>query len=133
MSDDPYQRFSKVLRKILEENEEAFNNMVIDIDTLGSHSARKGAATYCSTGSTVSPPMASICLRAGWSMGPVKEKYIHYEKAGDQYVGRVVCGLNVNSTRFAVSLPYFEFPVADGVLGGGESEAKRAISVQLMN
>ena len=127
MSDDPYQIFSKVLRKVLEENEEVFNDMGIDIDTIGSHSARKGAATYCSTGSTVSPPMASICLRAGWSMGPVKEKYIHYEKAGDQYVGRVVCGLNVNSTEFAVSPPYFEFPVADGVLGGGESEAERAI------
>ena len=59
--------------------------------------------------------MASICLRAGWSMGPVKEKYIHYEKAGDQYVGRVAAGLNVNSTEFAVFCPYFQF----GVDGGG--------------
>ena len=47
----------------------------------------------------------------------MKEKYIHYEKAGDQYVGRVATGLNVNSTSFAVSCPYFEFGVDDG--GGG--------------
>ena len=118
-SSDPYQRFSKVLRKCLEDNEAAFNDLGVDIDEIGSHSSRKGAATYCSTGSTVSPPMASICLRAGWSIGLVKEKYIHYEKAGDQYVGRVVAGLNVNSTDFAVSPPYFNFPVEDGSEGGG--------------
>ena len=131
---DPYQRFSKVLRKCLEDNEAAFNDLGVDIDDIGSHSSRKGAATYCSTGSTVSPPMASICLRAGWSMGPVKEKYIHYEKAGDQYVGRVVAGLNVNSTDFAVSPPYFNFPVEDGSEEGGmvtsavEIEIKNAVS-----
>ena len=32
------------------------------IDDIGTHSARKGAATHCSTGSTVSPPMASIWM-----------------------------------------------------------------------
>ena len=63
--------------------------------------------------------MAYICLRVGWSMGSVKEKYIHYEKAGDQYVGRVVSGLNVNSADFAVSPPYFNFPLVDGRRGGG--------------
>ena len=133
-STDPYQRFSKVLRKCLEDNEAAFNDLGIDIDDIGTHSARKGAATHCSTGSTVSPPMASICLRAGWSMGPVKEKYIHYEKAGDQYVGRVVTGLNVNSVEFAVSPPYFNFPEANGTDGGGtgiatiEEDIKHSIS-----
>jgi len=62
----------------------------------------------------------------------VKEKYIHYEKAGDQYVGRVAAGLNVNSTEFAVSCPYFQF----GVDGGGdhedasvEEEIKNAIKI----
>ena len=39
---------------------------------------------------TVSPPMAYICVRACWSMGPIKYRYIHYEKAGDQFVGRSV-------------------------------------------
>ena len=56
MSTDPYQRFSKILRSILEDNEAVFTALGVDIDTIGSHSARKGAATYCSTGSTVSPP-----------------------------------------------------------------------------
>jgi len=124
MSVNPYQRFSKILQKTLEDSEEISNAMGIDIDTIGTHSARKGAATSASTSSTVSPPMASIYLRAGWSMGPVKEKYIHYEEAGDQYVGRVLAGLNVNSPEFGVSPPYFEFDDTDTII---EEEIKAVI------
>ena len=40
---------------------------------LGSHSARKGAVTLLTTGCTVVPPMASVCIRAGWSIGPAKD------------------------------------------------------------
>ena len=124
MSVNPYQRFSKILQKTLEDSEEIFNVMGIDIDKIGTHSAQKGAATSTSTGSTVSPPMVSICLRAGWSMGPVKDKYIHYEKAGDQYFGRVLPRLNVNSPEFGVSPPYFEFNDTDTII---EEEIKAAI------
>ena len=107
------------MRKCFEDNEITFNDLGVDIDNIGSHSSRKGTATYCSNGSPVSSPMTSICLRAGWIMGPVKEKYIHYENAGNQYVDRVVAGLNVNSTDFAVSPPYFNFPLVDGSKRGG--------------
>ena len=41
-------------------------------------------------------------------MGSVKDRYLQYEKAGDQYLGRVVSGLDVNGVFFAVSPPYFE-------------------------
>ena len=57
--------------------------------------------------------MVSICLCALWSMGPVKERYLHYEKAGDQYLGRVVAGLNCNDKSFAVSPPHFDFTGCD--------------------
>ena len=39
----------------------------------------------------------------------MKERYLQYEKAGDQYLGCVVCGLDVNCVEFAVSPPFFEF------------------------
>ncbi len=39
----------------------------------------------------------------------MKERYLQFEKAGDQYLGRVVCGLDVNSVKFAVSPPFFDF------------------------
>ena len=42
-------------------------------------------------------------------MGHVKERYLKFEKAGEQYLGQVVCGLDVNYVKFAVSPPYFDF------------------------
>jgi hypothetical protein len=58
-----------------------------------------------------------------WSMGHVKERYLQYEKAGDQYLGRVVSGLDVNSVKFAVSPPYFEFDETTNAAGSGIDEA----------
>ncbi len=69
---------------------------------LGLHSARKGASSHASSSTTVSPPMVSICLCAMWSMGHVKECYLQFEKAGEHYLGQVLCGLNVNDVKFAV-------------------------------
>ena len=60
--------------------------MGIDIKK-STHSAQKGSANLRACGCTVSLPMATICLRAGWSMGTVKDNYLHYQKAGYHYVG----------------------------------------------
>ena len=61
---------------------------------LGTHSVRKGVATMVAAGCTVSPPIVSLCLRVGWIMGGVKDKYLFYEAAGDHYVGRCATTLN---------------------------------------
>jgi len=112
---DQYGRFMACLHCVIENNREEFLLMGIRPGDLGSHSARKGSCSYASAGSTVSPPMVSICLRAMWSMGPVNERYLQYEKAGNQYLGRVVSGLNVNDVSFAISPPYFESGLVDDV------------------
>ena len=104
-----YDRFMECLHRIVGKYPQVFLGLGISPGDLGSHSARKGASSHACSGSTVSPPMVSICLRAMWSMGHVKERYLQYEKAGDQYLGRVVCGLDVNTVDFAVSPPFFEF------------------------
>ncbi len=66
-------------------------------------------------------------------MGPVKERYLQYKKARDQYLGRVVSGLDVNDVSFAVSPPCFKSGIEDDVsekinnllkaftVGGGQS------------
>jgi hypothetical protein len=41
-------------------------------------------------------------------MGKVHDTYYRYEAAGDQFVGRAVCGLPVDSHMFSVLPPYFE-------------------------
>jgi hypothetical protein len=44
-------------------------------DDIGSHSARKGASTYVSSGSTAAPSSQAINLRGGWAMGGVHDTY----------------------------------------------------------
>ena len=65
--------------------------------------------THIASGTTESPPIASICIRANWKMPGVLNRYIKHEKAGDQYVGRSVSGRVRLGKRFAESIPYFDF------------------------
>jgi hypothetical protein len=41
-------------------------------------------------------------------MRSVKERNLQFKKARDQYLGRVVSGLDINNVSFAIFLPYFE-------------------------
>ena len=104
-----------IFHKIIKDNKGMFEALGVKEGELGLHSCRKGAITLVSAGCTVSPPMAAICLCAGWSMGPVKDRYIHYEKAGDQFVGRCATGLSSLSKDFATSLVYWDY---EGALDG---------------
>ena len=81
-------------------------------EKLGNHSIRKGAATYCSAGSTCTPSQASIDIRGGWSQGAVKDVYQRFQSTGDQYVGRTVSGLPRHSDEFAILPPRFAVPVS---------------------
>ena len=74
---------------------------------IGTHSIRKGAATYVCGGSTGGPSIVSVCLRCGWAIGNVIARYFRYESAGNQFVGRVVAGLPVNSSKFPTLPPHF--------------------------
>ena len=65
--------------------------------------------TYTASGTTAPPPITSICLRANWKMPGVMNRYIKHENAGDQYVGRCVSGRKRMDSRFAESIPYFDF------------------------
>jgi hypothetical protein len=69
---------------------------------LGTHSIRKGAVSYLAS-SPGGPPAASTCIRAGWTMGKVKDIYMRYVVSGDQFVGRCLTLLSVLCTEFAVS------------------------------
>ena len=107
--DHQYERFIDIFHRVIDDNSQRFQSLGVAPRSLGSHSCRKGAISLVSSGCTVSPPMASICLRACWSMGPVKDRYIHYEKAGDQFVGRTVTGISSLLKEFAISPVYFNF------------------------
>ncbi|KAK1938813.1 hypothetical protein P3T76_008888 [Phytophthora citrophthora] len=74
----------------------------------------EGVATYASSGSTGGPSIVSVCLRCGWPLGGVQDRFFRYEAAGDQYLGRVVAGLPDNP-QFAELPPHFDNPNADVV------------------
>ncbi|GMF32529.1 unnamed protein product [Phytophthora lilii] len=64
---------------------------------LGTHLMRKGAATFCASGSTACPSSTAVHLRAGSSLGGVQNTYLRYETAGDIHVRRSVAGLPSSS------------------------------------
>lgn len=73
----------------------------------GTHSPRKGCASLLSSGSTASPSGISVQLRVGWKLEGVQGRYIRFERAGDQYVGRVAAGLPPEHPEFALLPPFF--------------------------
>jgi hypothetical protein len=102
-----YERFRKKLKSLVLQHKDELTQIGLDYKEIGVHSIRKGAATYACNGTTCSPSLAAVCNRAGWTLGQVKDTYIQYEAAQDQYAGRVVAGLDVNSHKFSVSPPFF--------------------------
>ena len=96
-------RFGKVMSRLLK------GEGVMD-KKYGTHSVRKGVATFACSGSTGGPSIVSVCLRCGWSLGSVQDRYLKYEAAGDQYLGRVVASLPLNKAEFAILPPHFADP-----------------------
>ncbi|KAF1787984.1 hypothetical protein GQ600_27730 [Phytophthora cactorum] len=79
----------------------------LKLSGIGTHSDRKGSATYVSSCSIGGPLAAAICIRAGWTLPGVQDTYNRYEAAGDRIVGRYVAGLAFEETGFAVLPPFF--------------------------
>ena len=70
-----FTRYSDNFNKLKEEMKDDLEALGFSPRDLGTHSARKGVATMVATGCTVSPPIVSLCIQAGWVIGVVKDKY----------------------------------------------------------
>ena len=104
-----YERFRKAFMRSLKQETvlKELERRGLNFTEIGSHSIRKGAATYCSSGTTCEPPSTAVHLRAGWTLGGVQNTYLRYEQAGDMFVGRTVCGLPYTSYKFGTLPPHF--------------------------
>ena len=100
-------RFSKWLGKTCSNREEKIRELGLCINMIGTHSFRKGIATYVSSHPD-GPSPVSIFLRAGWSLGNVQSRYIFAGSGGDQFVGRTACGLPLSDRTFSLLPPHFE-------------------------
>ncbi|KAL7572475.1 hypothetical protein ACA910_000303 [Epithemia clementina (nom. ined.)] len=59
------------------------------------------------------PPPTATCIRGGWTMGPMKDIYMRYATAGDEFVGRCLCLLPLLQAEFGISPPHFGELVGD--------------------
>jgi hypothetical protein len=103
-------RFCKMLKQVLNSLDPVvLVQLGIDnAEYIGSHSNRKGAASYCLS-MVGGPSVVQVYLRARWSLGKVQDRYIFQGEGGDQVTGRVVCGLPYNDKEFSTLPPHFPF------------------------
>jgi len=104
---DSENRFGKALMKVLKNIRDLYPNIDLGavIEDLGTHSNRKGVASYLLSMFFLSA--VNVYLRAGWSLGNVQDRYIFAGAGGDQIVGRAASGLPITDLRFAVLPPHF--------------------------
>ena len=72
------------------------------------HGTRKGSAVEATSGTTCPPPPSSVARRGEWSMGKIFDIYWLFAQAGDQYLGRILAGLDPNTPEFATLPPHFK-------------------------
>ena len=92
--DERHKAFNDAFNKLVYQKREAiFTLFGMNHKDIGSHSIRKGTISYLSN-LPGGPQQAAICIRAGWTMGTVKDAYMRYMEAGDAFAGRCLAGLD---------------------------------------
>ncbi len=111
-----YDRFAKLLKVAVDALLKSYSVELESFRLYGTHSFRKGGATFTCSGSTAAPHISAVSIRIGWKQPGVQDTYLVYANAGDQYVGRIVAGLPLNSPEFTILPPFFA-QVTDEVMG----------------
>ncbi len=113
-----HDRFVEAVRRALDQNprlKAEMERLGITAEDIAAHSFRKGGRSYAQGGTTASPSTPSILLRGLWALEGLDKKYVRYEAAADQYIGRILAMLNILSPEFATLCPHFDV-VDDAVL-----------------
>ena len=114
--------FQDALHACVQQNKEELNACGFSVWDIGTHSIQKGVVSYLAS-LVCGLPMASTCIQAGWTMGKVRDIYMHYVASGDQFVGCCLYLLPIRK-KFAASPPFFvpeHVPKREGwgIKGGG--------------
>ena len=91
--------------------------------------------THAAGATTAAPSIISIVLRAGWSLRGVENRYFRHEAAGDQYLGRILAGLDPTSGEFAILPPWFAATTQQDkkIVNGKDSILSHGILLQHTN
>ena len=106
-------RFNRLFHDLLVRHQDTHLLHGEDPSLLGTHSIRKGTAMCCCTAVTPGPPIVSVCLRAGWALGRVKERYLKYDACEDQVVGKTLTGIHPSKGEFGISPVYLNEKTGD--------------------
>ena len=109
---DQYQRYSKQLHRVLHEHVDEVRLLGFEVTDIGTHSIRKGAISYLAS-LPGGPPIAAVCIWAGWTMGNIRDIYMRYISSGDQFVGWCLSILPLLHTEFGSSPPLFVPTICD--------------------
>ena len=104
---DAEERYNSWLQNVLKEGAAEFQEYFADITRIASHSLRKGAAVFAAS-APGGPDGMSIFLRAGWSIGQVVQRYLLLGDGKDNFLGRFLVGLPLESLDFARLPPHFK-------------------------
>ena len=100
--------FNNWLKRTLSElSPSDYMTLGFNYERLSAHSTRKGGTSYAAS----LPGLCSVkalFLRAGWSLGAVLPAYVHANGGGDQNAGRVLSGLNPNSSELSTLCARFK-------------------------
>jgi hypothetical protein len=106
-----YNRFTTGFQRVLKENPSVLDFLDANgfsFDDFGAHSFRKGAVTASLSGVLGGPNAVTVFIRAGWTLNGVESRYALFDKSGDQFLGRVVAGLPLESVKFGSFPPHFK-------------------------
>ena len=73
-----YNSYSSAFLKFVAEHKVELHKLGVQHGDIGNQSCRKGVGTMVSAGCKISLPIILICIRCGWVMGGVKDKYMKY-------------------------------------------------------
>jgi hypothetical protein len=104
-AEDTYVKWLKLLKNNL--NAQQKLQLEIDPSEIGTHSTRKGAASYAN-GLIGAPNTVATNLRLGHSLGKVSQQYLFAGTGQDQQLGRLLAGLEHQSINFSALPPRFK-------------------------
>ena len=110
-----YSHFSTAFKALVVQNLDELQTWIQSVADWGTHSFRKGSATFACSGSSQGAHISAVSNRCGWKQPGVQDTYLVFSDAGDQVVGRIVSGLPLDSPSFSTLPPMFLNPESEDV------------------
>ena len=106
--------YSKAIEKALKNPlvTQALQDCHLSQAKIASHSLRKSAATFVSSGTDGTPMHFTILLHDGWTVGNVLDCYFSQADHGDRLIANLLAGRDFYSKDFSILIPQFKLGIS---------------------